>query len=97
MNWVGGSTGVESAVVSRKCGYQKFKEGGFARGALRKLWVFSFVHHTKGAQNCRKFVANLKVIFGQFLCKYPFSNAPILEIAEFGTLGEFPKDLLAPN
>ena len=28
--------------------------------------VFRFVHQRKGAQNCRKFVANWKVNFGQF-------------------------------
>ena len=71
--------------------YQKSREGGRSRkGALRKLSqiarqicaklpVFRFVHQTKGAQNCRKFVVNLKVNFGQFLCKYPFSNAPFSE------------------
>ena len=41
-----------------------------------KLPVFRFVHQRKGAQNCRKFVANLKVMqFRTISCKYPFSNA----------------------
>ena len=35
-----------------------------ARQICAKLRVFGFVHHRKGAQNCRKFVANFEIQFG---------------------------------
>ena len=39
-------------------------------------WYFRFVHHTKGAQNCRKFGADSKVNFGQFYANAPFAMPP---------------------
>ena len=42
------------------------REGGIAqicrklRAKFARLLVFRFLHQRKGAQNCRKFVANLK-------------------------------------
>ena len=52
------------------------EKGAFARGRCAdlsqvvrqicaKLLVFRFVHHTKGAQNCHKCVANSRANFGQ--------------------------------
>ena len=65
------------------------EKGAFAKGGrcanlsqiahqiCRKTWlVFRFVHQRKGAQNCRKFVANLKVNFGQFYANTPFPMPP---------------------
>ena len=63
------------------------EKGAFVRGALRKLVancapscanlpVFRFVHPRKGAQNCRRFVVNLKVNFGQFYANIPFPMPP---------------------
>ena len=46
-----------------------------ARQICAKLPLFLFVHHTKGAQNCRKFDSQFRTI----LCKYPFSNAPFMK------------------
>ena len=61
----------------------------FARGALRKFVANSvpnlcklagilFVHQRKGAQNCRKFVPNLKVNFGQLYANASFPMPPSL-------------------
>ena len=47
-----------------------------ARQICAKLPVFHFVHQRKGAQNCRKFVANLKVNFGQVYANTPFTMPP---------------------
>ena len=63
------------------------EKGAFARGALRKfvancapnLPKIGFVHQRKGAQNCRKCVANLKVNFGQFYANTPFPM-PLFQI-----------------
>ena len=41
-----------------------------------KLAVFRFAHQRKGAQHCRKFLANLKVNFGQFYANTPFAAPP---------------------
>ena len=47
-----------------------------ARQICATLLMFCFVHHTKGAQNCRKFESRCRTI----LCKYPFSNAPFSKL-----------------
>ena len=47
-----------------------------ARQICAKLPLFRFVHHTKGAQNCRKFVANSTLNFGQFYANTPFPMPP---------------------
>ena len=52
-----------------------------ARQTCAKLLAFRFVHQRKGAQNCRKLVANLKVNFGQFYANTPV-QCPLLEISE---------------
>ena len=54
--------------------------GAFGAKMMRpicaKLPVLRFVHSRRGAQKCRKFVANLKVNFGQIYTNNLFSNAP---------------------
>ena len=42
------------------------------------LMVFRFMHHRKGVQNCRKFVANSKVNFGKFYANTPLAMPPPL-------------------
>ena len=62
------------------------REGGVAQ-ICRKLRakfaqnlpVFRFAHQRKGAQNCRKLVANLKVKFGQFCANTSFPMPPLLK------------------
>ena len=44
-----------------------------------KLLVFRFIHHRKGAQNCRKSATNSKNQSRTFFCKRPFSNVPFLK------------------
>ena len=46
------------------------------RQICTNLLVFCFVHHTKGAQNCRKFAANSKLNFGHFHANTPFPMPP---------------------
>ena len=43
------------------------------------MLVFRSVHHRKGAQNCRKYVASLKISFGQFYTNTPFPMLPSSE------------------
>ena len=50
------------------------------RQICAKLPVFRFVHQRKGAQRCRKFVANSKVNFGQFYANTLF-QCPLLRIS----------------
>ena len=58
------------------------------RQIYAKWPVFRFVHERKGAQNCRKFVANLKVNFGQFYANTPLNfQCPLLQISERGGEG----------
>ena len=47
-----------------------------AHQTCAKLLVLPFVHHTKGAQNCHKSVANSKVNFGQIYANTPFPMPP---------------------
>ena len=81
---VGGSEGI----ALENPYFQKSREGGRSRGGrcanftqvarqiCDKLPVFLFVHQRKGAQNCRKFVANSKVNSGQFYANTPFPMPP---------------------
>ena len=81
-------------LILRKMNFcQKSREGGVRKGGVAqiclpcaKLPVFCFVHQMKGAQNCRKFVANLKLHFGQFYANTLFQR-PLLQISENSTLG----------
>ena len=54
-----------------------------ARQICAKLLVVCFVHQRKGGQNCRKFVANLKVNFGQFYANTPFPMPPSPNFCHF--------------
>ena len=74
---------------------QKSREGGVREWGVAQIWsqiarqicaklpVFHFVPQRKGAQNlsqiCREFESQFRTI----LCKYPFSQCPLLQISEW--------------
>ena len=67
-----------------------------ARQICANCWYIRFIHQREGAQNCRKFVANLKVNFGQFYANTPFPMPPSPNFWENGqflpTTGENSED-----
>ena len=70
------------------------REGGVAQICRKlrakicaKLPVVRFAYQRKGAQNYRKFVANLKVNFGQFYANTPFPMPPSPNFRSEGSAG----------
>ena len=86
-------------------GSQKISRGGTlckfvatCRQMYAKLRRNCFVLSRKGAQNCRKFVVNWKIHFGQIYGKCPFCNATFLQFLRLseplGPLGREPGQIV---
>ena len=76
------------------------REGGVREGGVAQIYRkscakfaqncwYCFVHHTKGAGNCR-FCRRLESQLRTILCKYPISNAPFSKLPILTTLENLP-------